>query len=159
METKDELKPCPFCGGEAEILQRGAMSTSIRCKDCGCRTGECAYEDAAIFNWNRRVCCEEKPNLSCSKPLTPKWVDYGDTHHLVLSLSQSVKWEFVISTKTLWCMSYIKDINGVIISGEDVGTFKTLEEAKAKVNEYIKWLGECFAYFSENINTKETKYE
>lgn len=67
-----KLKKCPFCGGEAEILQRGAMSTSIRCKDCGCRTGECAYEDAAIFNWNKRVCVSSKPerldtNGSCTE--------------------------------------------------------------------------------------------
>lgn len=92
-------------------------------------------------------------------PLLPKWRDCGGVHRLVLNLSQSVKWEFVINTKILWVMSYIKDVNGVIVSTEEIGTFKTLEEAKAKVNEYIKWLGECFVYFSENINTKKIKDE
>ena len=85
----EELKPCPFCGGEAEILQRGAMSTSIRCKDCGCRTGECAYEDAAIFNWNRRVCVSqsgEKLDINSEKPN----LTYSDLEKMVKPL----KWEF-----------------------------------------------------------------
>ena len=35
----EELKPCPFCGGEAEYIERGnehigLKETSIRCKSC-----------------------------------------------------------------------------------------------------------------------------
>lgn len=35
-----ELKPCPFCGGEAEIIPTGNSTTGwrkteIRCKTCG----------------------------------------------------------------------------------------------------------------------------
>lgn len=35
-----ELKPCPFCGGEAEYIERGneysgLKETIVRCKSCG----------------------------------------------------------------------------------------------------------------------------
>lgn len=88
------------------------------------------------------------------KPLVPKWRDCGDVHRLVLNLSQSAKWEFSINAKTLRAMSYIGDAD-IAISSEDVGSFDSLEEAKAKVNEAIKWLGETLVYYSGNIKTKE----
>lgn len=88
------------------------------------------------------------------KPLVPKWRDCGDEHRLVLNLSQSAKWEFSINAKTLRAMSYIGNA-GIAISCEDVGLFDSVEEAKAKVNEAIKWLGETLVYYSENIRIKE----
>lgn len=51
-----ELKPCPFCAGEAEIERVGnaRFSTIYACTECGCRleTGEEWDHGAA---WNRRA--------------------------------------------------------------------------------------------------------
>ena len=33
-DTTDELKPCPFCGGEAEIKRTGKLQITIQCKSC-----------------------------------------------------------------------------------------------------------------------------
>ena len=55
-----ELKPCPFCGGEAE-LNHSITGTyfDVVCKDPYCRgfTRVCNYstEEKAIEAWNRRV--------------------------------------------------------------------------------------------------------
>lgn len=50
------LKPCPFCGGEAHIERYGnrRQSTVYACLDCGCRleTGE---EQDYGMRWNKRV--------------------------------------------------------------------------------------------------------
>ena len=67
----NELKPCPFCGGEAELIKEhecwghGMFNTSyfVRCKKCGSegKSGS-GYDKEAeqcliegIENWNRRA--------------------------------------------------------------------------------------------------------
>jgi hypothetical protein len=54
-DTVAALKPCPFCGGEAEIVRYGTprQSTQYRCTNCGCQleTGETFNYGA---NWNKR---------------------------------------------------------------------------------------------------------
>lgn len=61
----ERLKPCPFCGGVAELKERYAMmgqkvQAYVRCKVCGSTSGYfgksiayCANEKA-IEAWNRR---------------------------------------------------------------------------------------------------------
>ena len=52
----EQLDPCPFCGGEAEIERYGdgGQSTIYCCTECGCR-----LETGETFNqgdsWNRRT--------------------------------------------------------------------------------------------------------
>lgn len=40
--SHEELKPCPFCGGDAEVIEREAHSVfvgfAVRCKNCLCGT-------------------------------------------------------------------------------------------------------------------------
>ena len=54
-----ELRPCPFCGGEAEI--RGTDSTSIQCMNNQCIIGDPApfndftHRQDAIAAWNTRA--------------------------------------------------------------------------------------------------------
>lgn len=63
-ETKEELKACPFCGGEARIL------LSYRwyglCDTCHTSSGYRASKAEAITAWNTR---EEKPNLTLQKAI------------------------------------------------------------------------------------------
>ena len=57
------LKPCPFCGGEAELLFFDHRTNAwVRCKHCEASTGivsitkdERFPRRKAIANWNRRV--------------------------------------------------------------------------------------------------------
>ena len=56
-----ELKPCPFCGGEAKSYARGGTDNCwlnthwVGCLGCDC--GTCFYETEgeAIAAWNRRA--------------------------------------------------------------------------------------------------------
>ena len=54
-----ELKPCPFCRGEAEIIQNPKKSTTvynyIKCKICGSMTHSFFTTGAAVKAWNRRA--------------------------------------------------------------------------------------------------------
>lgn len=61
MENR-ELKPCPFCGGAAEIYEtphvpRGTDYTP-RCKNpscCGRLSKKWAERETAVIMWNRRT--------------------------------------------------------------------------------------------------------
>ena len=52
-----KLKPCPFCGGEAEIID-DAMGTISRCRCCGAENGNGVYgtegHKLAVKDWNCR---------------------------------------------------------------------------------------------------------
>ena len=53
--TLTELKPCPFCGGEAEFRDGSSTTPYIRCKECGGRTMS-SYDSAKLIAvWNRRA--------------------------------------------------------------------------------------------------------
>ncbi len=60
------IKPCPFCGGEARIKKHPKMINTwyVQCNDCGVRTPystQAAYEhwetarDYPIRQWNSRI--------------------------------------------------------------------------------------------------------
>ena len=58
-----ELKPCPFCGGEAEVRDHGRITKRqrlpffrVKCKECGVsRTKYSTTISAAIELWNERA--------------------------------------------------------------------------------------------------------
>ncbi|WP_108650853.1 Lar family restriction alleviation protein [Dongshaea marina] len=49
----DELKPCPFCGGDAEVIEGGHDSLKVRCAFCHIGTPAMTEEDP-IEMWNSR---------------------------------------------------------------------------------------------------------
>lgn len=53
----DVLKPCLFCGGEAELYSwdQGVEDYHIRCIDCGVATADYDTVKEAIAAWNRRA--------------------------------------------------------------------------------------------------------
>ena len=50
------LKPCPFCGGKAELV-RGMWEVWVDCDACHASSGMESEinESTAVANWNRRV--------------------------------------------------------------------------------------------------------
>ena len=62
MVEQQELKRCPFCGGEADVdtcySNNGFFATKtykVFCQDCLCQTDEEYIKDKAIEAWNKRV--------------------------------------------------------------------------------------------------------
>lgn len=48
-----DLKPCPHCGGKAQVC--GRFSWYVDCIDCGARTAGFRPATLAAQAWNRRV--------------------------------------------------------------------------------------------------------
>ena len=59
----EELKRCPFCGGEAievrtggrEDIMRRPLAYWVRCSECDAETALCDSRSDAIAAWNRRT--------------------------------------------------------------------------------------------------------
>lgn len=53
---REKLKPCPFCGGKAE-LWKGRLNDgyAIRCSMCKSRTKIYDNQEYASIAWNRRA--------------------------------------------------------------------------------------------------------
>lgn len=52
------LKPCPFCGGQA-VLEELGWPHHVYCTECGAKVTSCKFEKdgelEAIEKWNRRA--------------------------------------------------------------------------------------------------------
>jgi Lar family restriction alleviation protein len=56
MVEQQELKTCPFCGGEAEVWVSDVTDRAIvYCKDCDAQIRIRPNEKEAIEAWNKRV--------------------------------------------------------------------------------------------------------
>lgn len=51
----EKLKPCPFCGGEAEVKQAYDGHYCVSCMICGIRTLFSDKKSIPIKLWNRRA--------------------------------------------------------------------------------------------------------
>ena len=96
----DELKPCPFCGCEAEFVEDNLSEAGlVDCKQCGVTTN--------IGNWNTRV---GQPALQWMKePPTEKDIDRW-----------FVCWASCLSMKS----AFIGRYDGECLKGENLALLK-----------------------------------
>lgn len=88
-------------------------------------------------------------------PLVPKWQENEALAWIVIEISQYGVLFFDYRKESKQLIFSVRDKVSDIYHYEELGKFNTLEEAKAKVNECIKELGERLVYFADNIRTKE----
>ena len=55
-----DLKPCPFCGGKAELFHSYDGYCCVQCTVCYCSTLNFRKEQTSINFWNRRAGEEDK---------------------------------------------------------------------------------------------------
>lgn len=53
----EELRPCPFCGGEVRFETYGGTACAVVCQSCHCGTPTMSLVDgtAAVNRWNLRA--------------------------------------------------------------------------------------------------------
>jgi len=62
------MKPCPFCGGEAEVIREGTNRASciVGCSACGCRLE--SNEIGHGYYWNDRTLTPNQIHYTCTAP-------------------------------------------------------------------------------------------
>ena len=55
VRMESELKPCPFCGGQAEMIPTWDGLYQAECKNCRCSTESFCKSQLASLRWNKRT--------------------------------------------------------------------------------------------------------
>jgi len=96
----DDLKPCPFCGGNANIERIGdsRVSTIVSCDECGCR-----LENGEEFNhgigWNTRA---DTGALATQSARIAELEAEVDKHYVVVSTDETDQDGFNIERRIAW---------------------------------------------------------
>lgn len=80
----EELKKCPFCGGEAEVVG-GNPHYWVFCKTCDVESGQSATIEGAIRKWNTR-----KPMEQVVKRLEKEKIHCEIKANVFLSINENV---------------------------------------------------------------------
>ena len=72
-----ELKPCPFCGGVAELVFKipvyGAGGCEIKCLSCGARVNDFKYSETIITEKSISTPCTTESIVGCINRAIAKW--------------------------------------------------------------------------------------
>lgn len=99
--TRTDLKPCPFCGGEANVKMWCEPDTPylVMCESCKASVNDYATEAEAIEAWNRRAEPERKRGKWEVQPSTGEdrpfiWWKCSECGHVIFSETERDRKEF-----------------------------------------------------------------
>ena len=96
----NELKPCPFCGGEAELYQSYCGYYQIECHQCSARSCTAVEKESVISNWNMRSTTERKSKTMtldeaieyCEEVATKNCLEYVEEHQQLANWLHTLKY-------------------------------------------------------------------
>ena len=96
----NELKPCPFCGGEAELYQSYCGYYQIECHQCSARSCTAVEKESVISNWNMRSTTERKSKTMtldeaieyCEEVTIKNCLEYVEEHQQLASGLYTLKY-------------------------------------------------------------------
>lgn len=103
--NNEELKPCPFCGGEAEIVMSGG-DRRVDCKKCGARSDWYDTEAEAIAAWNRRVCVKQNGEKLDTNSVASSGVNAKLTYADIERMVKELKWSYIERKESLKTVKY-----------------------------------------------------
>ena len=96
----NELKPCPFCGGEADLYQSYCGYYQIECHQCSARSCTAVEKESVISNWNMRSTTERKSKTMtldeaieyCEEVTIKNCLEYVEEHQQLASGLYTLKY-------------------------------------------------------------------
>ena len=136
----DELKPCPFCGGEA-ILMHGAHAWEIHCLPCTASVSEMTKAEA-IAAWNTRPTPDSAGDVVDYEPAWREMHDALSWMQESRALNRYLGWNFAHIANDLIDKAYpgLRDGKAALTDRYEEGRKAGLEEA-AKVAEDCREAG------------------
>lgn len=98
--NNNKLKPCPFCGGEAELYQTYNGCYQVECHKCGARSCIEKKKENVISNWNMRSTTERKSKTMtldeaieyCEEVTTKNCLEYVEEHQQLANWLHTLKY-------------------------------------------------------------------
>ena len=96
----NELKQCPFCGGEAELYQSYFGYYQIECHQCSARSCTAVEKESVISNWNMRSTTEIKSKTMtldeaieyCEEVTIKNCLEYVEEHQQLANWLHTLKY-------------------------------------------------------------------
>ena len=144
--NNEDLKPCPFCGGKAEVVYIKA-NQYVRCSRCGAVGANTFNVEDVIVAWNSRVSVKQNgeqldTNSVASNQLNAK-LTYADIKKMIKPLEwlyiSDVKAHYAFTNKGIFFKCYKKNGEYVLeINGNNpVGFSGTLSKIKQAAKEFL----------------------
>ena len=98
--NNNKLKPCPFCGGEAELYQTYNGCYQVECHKCGARSCIEKKKENVISNWNMRSTTERKSKTMtldeaieyCEEVTIKNCLEYVEEHQQLANWLHTLKY-------------------------------------------------------------------
>jgi Lar family restriction alleviation protein len=99
MDEREARKPCPFCGGPADLVEdtdRLGRAWAVFCEKCDGATGYCEDGPTAVAAWNRRAALASAPAATQGEAVA--WRDPSNTEPgqaVTFSKAYAEKWPHI----------------------------------------------------------------